>query len=79
MSHYDCKRCGTYGCFGECEQKEKDFAAALKRADMSSKDYYILRRTREVILHNYRESSYSVGVNLKEQLDILNARLKEVK
>jgi hypothetical protein len=79
MSHYDCKRCGAYGCFGECEQEEKDFAEALKRADMSSKDYYLMKYTRDVIRANYPATQYTTGLALKSELDKLNARLAEVK
>lgn len=79
MSHYDCKRCGTYGCFGECEEQEKKFTEALERAGMSEKDYRLLERTRDVIAGNYHKATYEVGVALKTQLDKLNARLKEVK
>jgi hypothetical protein len=79
MSHYDCKRCGAYGCFGECVQKEKNFEEALKRADMSKKDYYLLRGTRDTIFHSYQLAPYSSGLALKAELDKLNSRLKEVK
>ncbi len=31
MGHYDCKHCGTFGCFGECQTDENQ--AKAKEAD----------------------------------------------
>lgn len=78
MGHYDCKRCGEYGCFGECEEAEKRFAEALDCAGMSEKDYQLISRTRDVIADNYHKVNYEVGAALKQQLDELISRIKEV-
>lgn len=78
MSHYECKRCGTYGCFGECEAQEREFTAALERAGMSNTDYHLLVRTRDMLQANYQASSYSIGVVMKEHMDRLTERIREV-
>ncbi|WZW73149.1 hypothetical protein [Vibrio phage TCU-VP03-AIR1] len=38
MGHYDCKECGTFGCFGECQEpanveREKQRVERQARAD----------------------------------------------
>ncbi len=80
MSHYDCSKCGTYMCGGECVERNrkaaKKLADKLERLGLTKKDLELIERAITVSELLLPDIPYSKGIILNELIRDLKKRLE---